>query len=105
MCEPILVLNAGSSSLKFSVFETTTDRSLKGSIHGEVEDISGSANLTVVDAHGHKVEDWLGLAFDAAANEAEGPRISTAGSKVSAWVIPTDENLMIARHTRHLLDS
>jgi acetate kinase len=30
---------------------------------------------------------------------AGGPRISTAASKVSAWVIPTDEELMIARHT------
>ena len=29
-----------------------------------------------------------------------GPRISTAGSRIAAWVIPTDEELMIARHTR-----
>ena len=43
---------------------------------------------------------WLGLDFDAAANGAGGPRISTAGSRVSAWVIPTDEELMIARHAR-----
>jgi acetate kinase len=47
---------------------------------------------------------WLGVTLDAQANAAGGPRISTAGAKVSAWVIPTDENLMIARHTRRLLD-
>jgi acetate kinase len=47
---------------------------------------------------------WIGIALDAAANAAGGPRISRADSKVSAWVIPTDENLMIARHTRALLD-
>jgi acetate kinase len=47
---------------------------------------------------------WLGIALDAAANEQNGPRISRAGSAVSAWVVPTDENLMIARHTRALLD-
>jgi acetate kinase len=47
---------------------------------------------------------WLGIALDEAANEAGGPRISTDGSAVSAWVVPTDENLMVARHTRRLLD-
>jgi acetate kinase len=46
---------------------------------------------------------WLGVEFDAAANEANGPRISAAGSRVSAWAIPTNEELMIARHTRRLL--
>ncbi len=46
---------------------------------------------------------WLGVELDAEANEARGPRISTRESKVSAWVIPTDEELMIARHTGTLL--
>ena len=46
---------------------------------------------------------WLGVESDAAANEANGPRISAAGSRVSAWAIPTNEELMIARHTRRLL--
>jgi acetate kinase len=46
---------------------------------------------------------WLGIEFDAAANAHKGPRISTARSKVSAWVIPTNEELMIARHTGLLL--
>jgi acetate kinase len=42
---------------------------------------------------------WLGLVLDQAANEAGGPCISTVASRVSAWVIPTNEELMIARHT------
>jgi acetate kinase len=42
---------------------------------------------------------WLGLRLDPSANEAGGPRISEPGSPVSAWVIPTDEERMIARHT------
>ncbi len=46
---------------------------------------------------------WLGVELDAEANAGKGPRISTAGSKVSAWVIPTNEELMIARHTGRLL--
>ncbi len=47
---------------------------------------------------------WIGIELDEAANAAHGPLLSTAASKVQAWVIPTDENLMIARHTRRLLD-
>ncbi len=46
---------------------------------------------------------WLGVELDAAANEQGGPRISRPRSRVSAWVIPTDEELMIARHTGELL--
>jgi acetate kinase len=46
---------------------------------------------------------WLGLQLDAEANARKGPRISGPGSKVSAWVIPTNEELMIARHTGQLL--
>jgi len=46
---------------------------------------------------------WLVLELDLQANDARGPRISTDGSRVSAWVIPTNEELMIARHTWRLL--
>jgi len=46
---------------------------------------------------------WLGVELDPAANAAAGPRISTRGSRVSVWVIPTNEELMIARHTQGLL--
>jgi len=46
---------------------------------------------------------WLGVELDEAANARKGPRISTAASRVSAWVIPTNEELMIARHTRDVL--
>jgi acetate kinase len=46
---------------------------------------------------------WLGLEPDLAANDAGGPCISTGASRVTAWVIPTDEEGMIARHTLDLL--
>lgn len=42
---------------------------------------------------------WLGLELDANANAGHGPRISTTGSRVTAWVIPTDEEGVIAAHT------
>src|SRR5262245_37817175 len=47
---------------------------------------------------------WLGVDVDAVANAAGGPRISTTGARVAAWAIPTNEELMIARHTRRLLE-
>jgi acetate kinase len=46
---------------------------------------------------------WLGIELDVEANRRKGPRISTPGSRVSTWVIPTNEELMIARHTGVLL--
>jgi len=46
---------------------------------------------------------WLGLVLDAAGNDRGGPRISAAGSRVAAWVIPTNEELVIATQTRSLV--
>src|SRR5258708_27030682 len=57
MREPILVINAGSSSIKFSVFETAADRSLKAGVHGQVEGIGTSPRLTIADAQGPSVAD------------------------------------------------
>jgi acetate kinase len=42
---------------------------------------------------------WLGIRLEPESNRAGGPRISTPDSFVSVWVIPTDEELMVARHT------
>ena len=43
---------------------------------------------------------WLGVGLGEAANRGHCTRITTADSRVSAYVIKTDENLMIARHAR-----
>jgi acetate kinase len=47
---------------------------------------------------------WLGIELDDTANASGAARISTPASKVSVWVIPTNEDLMIARHTWHLTE-
>jgi acetate kinase len=47
--------------------------------------------------------DWLGVKIDQVGNAQGGPRISTRDSAVKCYVIPTDEELMIARHTLSLL--
>ena len=50
-----------------------------------------------------EASSWLGIEIDSQANSARATKISTGSSKVSAWVIPTNEELMIARHTGALL--
>ena len=61
-------------------------------------------NSATVRARVCRDAGWLGVELDGAANAAGGPRISAPGSRVTAWVIPTDEELMIARHTSRLVD-
>jgi acetate kinase len=51
------------------------------------------------DAH------WLGVELDDVANLIGGPCISAETSRVTTWVIPTDEEAMIALHTRRVLGS
>jgi acetate kinase len=46
---------------------------------------------------------WLGLELDATANAKGEGRISAPGSRIACYVIPTDEELMIARHTLGVL--
>jgi acetate kinase len=48
---------------------------------------------------------WLGVQMDVAANARQGPRISTMGSATAAYVIPTDEESMIARHVMRVLQA
>jgi acetate kinase len=60
-------------------------------------------NAAVIRARVCRDAAWLGLEPDEAANAAGGPCICRPGSHVTAWVIPTNEELMIAQHTRRLL--
>jgi acetate kinase len=46
---------------------------------------------------------WLGLELDEARNRGGKGLISADRSRVSAWVVPTDEERMIARHTSAVL--
>ncbi|WP_431272526.1 acetate/propionate family kinase [Dankookia sp. P2] len=48
---------------------------------------------------------WLGIELDPEANASHAGRITTAGSRIPAHVVPTNENLMIARHTRAALSA
>ncbi len=60
-------------------------------------------NSAEIRARVCRAATWLGVALDEAANSGAAARISTASSATAAWVIPTNEELMIARHTRRVL--
>jgi len=47
---------------------------------------------------------WLGLELDPALNQRGEGRISASASRIAAWVVPTDEERMIARHTARVLE-
>jgi acetate kinase len=47
--------------------------------------------------------EWLGIELDPAANRDGGTRISRDGARVACFVVPTDEELMIAQHTIDVL--
>ncbi len=50
-----------------------------------------------------ELASWVGIELDCEANRAGAGRLSTADSPVSVWAIPTDEEHMIAIHTRDVL--
>ena len=74
-----------------------------GGVDGLVFTAGIGENSPEIRARICQASAWLGVELDTAANEARGARITRAGSAVSAWVIPTNEELVIARHTGRLL--
>ncbi len=60
-------------------------------------------NTPLIRARVCRAVAWLGIELDESANTDGGPRISSAVSRTSAWVLPTNEELMIALHTRAAL--
>ncbi len=70
-----------------------------GGLDGLVFTAGVGENAPAIRADICRRSAWLGVTLDEAANTAQGPRLSTSASKVAVYVIPTDEELMIARHT------
>ena len=74
-----------------------------GGLDGLVFTAGIGENSAAIRARICTASAWLGIQLDDEANARRGPRISRNGSAVSAWVVPTNEELVIARHTRSLL--
>ena len=76
-----------------------------GGLDGVVFTAGVGENAAPVRAAIGRACAWMGLELDEAANRAHRERISTPASRIAAFVIKTDENLMIARHARALVGS
>lgn len=74
-----------------------------GGVDGIVFTAGIGENSPAIRAAICRAAQWMGVELDEVANETGGPRISTADSAVSAWVIPTDEEKMMALHTLDLI--
>ena len=74
-----------------------------GGLDGVVFTAGIGENSAEIRARICRASAWLGIDLDPGANDRNERRISAAGSRVSAWVVPTNEELMIARHTGALL--
>jgi acetate kinase len=94
-------------AVDFFVYRTAKEIGALAAVLGGVDALVFTAgigeNSPVIRRRISEASAWLGIELDEAANAARGPRISKHQSKVSAWVIPTNEELMIARHTAALL--
>ena len=101
----LLASDAPSAKLAVDYFvyritrETGSLAAAMGGIDGLVFTAGIGENSPVIRERVCRNLAWMGLELDEAANAAGGPLISTAGSRVEARVIPTDEELMIARHS------
>lgn len=74
-----------------------------GGIDGFVFTAGIGENSPSMRARIAKTLAWLGIELDPSANATHGPLISRPDSRVAVYVLPTDEELMIARHTLALL--
>ena len=70
-----------------------------GGLDGLVFTAGVGENSPVIRARILQACAWLGVTLDSEANQRGDARITVPDSSVSAWVIPTNEELMIARHT------
>jgi acetate kinase len=94
-------------ALDYFVYRITLSAGMLASAMGGIDGIVFTAGIgenapRIREAVAKRLA-WLGLELDAEANNKGASRISREGSRVACYVIPTDEELMIARHTLHVL--
>ena len=92
------------------LFIYRTNREL-GSLAAALNGLDALVFTAGIGEHAHRIREricreasWLGIHIDEAANAAGRPQLSTARSLVSVWMIPTDEERMIAQHVKNLIE-
>jgi acetate kinase len=98
---------AARLAIDYFVYEAAKQIGALAAVLGGVDALVFTAGIGERSAEIRKricaVSAWLGIDLDDGANANNGPRISAAKSRVSAWVVPTNEESMIARHTASVL--
>jgi len=98
---------AAKLAVDYFVYRVAKEVGAFAAVLGGVEAIVFTAGIGERSAEIRKricaASAWLGIDLDDGANAKNGPRISAARSRVSVWVVPTNEELMIARHTASVL--
>jgi acetate kinase len=81
-----------------------------GALAASMGGIDGLVFTAGIGEHSPDIRDrvlrrlhWLGFSLDDGMNQAGGPLLTRADSKLPAYVIPTDEEAIIARHTQALI--
>ncbi len=94
-------------AIDFFVYRASQELGAMAAAMGGVDGIVFTAgigeNSPEIRAGICRAAQWMGVELDEAANNDGGPGISSANSPVSAWVIPTDEEKMMALHTLGLI--
>ena len=98
---------AARLAIDYFVYEATKQIGALAAVLGGVDALVFRAGIGERSVEIRKricaASEWLGVKLDGRANAKGGPRISAPRSRVSVWVIPTNEELMIARHTASVL--
>lgn len=95
-------------ALDYFIYSITKEIGALAAVLGGVDGIVFTAgigeNSAVIRKRICEGSAWLGFAINDAANEQASERISSDGARATAWVIPTNEELMIARHSLRILE-
>jgi acetate kinase len=98
---------AAELAIEYFVYRAAKEIGALAAVLGGIDGLVFTAGIgehaAAIRARICEASSWLGVELDPDANLRHGPRISTRNSRSSAWVIPTNEELMIARHTGSLL--
>ena len=98
---------AAQLAVDFFVYRATKEIGALAAVLGGIDGLVFTAGIGENSAEIRRriceASAWLGIELDAEANQARRTRISRTGSPVSAWVVPTNEELIIARHTGQLV--
>jgi acetate kinase len=98
---------AAELAVDYFVYRVTKEIGALAAVLGGLDALVFTAgigeNSAEIRARICRASAWIGIDLDPEANERNTTRISRVGSRISAWVVPTNEELMIARHTGALL--